>query len=458
MDNAVLDQLVATTEGVGEDVRSLKTDAEQRKAEIAELRAEFASKNAAKAGEAVSSGRFRGQTAGTLATAIRLANERKNEAVDFDGFEQTRDGLVVSGKDGVDMVRQLEDLVGRRIGTVDGETRVLTTSDVSAVMSEAVDAEVWQRARDRGAIWTYFRSPSGEVRHATKAAIQGETLYCQPKAQNANYALDNRSPVSTQRNMNTIAIASQFSPEGLFDADLNLIALRTQEMMDGIGDSFDNIILNADNRKTGNVNADGQTLPTNVTANVSAITIADNVAGLRTRCLTDANRSTNVAKALDLSTLSALVNTLPSDRPKLIVTNRNTAAALMGVSEIARVADFGNLAALVNGVPTSIYGHQLLVSDQLPLVAADGKVTRGTDGVVSGSTAGSIVVVDPAYYELAFGSRPAISTDNIVASGNIQLAIRSTISFVGFNDGGGYVGTGTITSDSGSYYGYNITI
>ena len=465
MDTAVLDKLVETTEGVGADVRTLKESDVQRKEDIEAIRAEMRSKNAAKPGERVANGRFRGQTAGTLASALRVLSSEQyrdvmgdhSELVESFGLESR--GLVATDKRSNDMVRQLEEMVGRQIGTVDGETRVITTSDISAVLSEAVDPEVWQRGRDRGAVWTYLRSPSGEVKHGTKAAIQGETLYLQPKAQSANYAQDDRDPESTQRNMNTIAIATQFSPEGLFDADLNLIALKSEEMFDGMSDSLDNIVLNADNRATANVNADGQTLPTNITTDVSAARIADSVAGLRRRCLDVTGRSTSVAKALDLAGLSALVNVLPSNRPKLIVTNRNTVAAIMGVPEIARVADFGNLAALTNGVPTSIYGHQVLLSDQFPLVDADGKVTRQANGTVNnGTDTGGIVVFDPAYYELAWSIRPAISTDNVVASGNIQLAIRGSLSFVGFADGSGYSGTGTVTADRGSFYGYNITI
>ena len=370
-------------------------------------------------------------------------------------------GLVIEKGSQVDeMLDIAEDMSGRRLSRVENGKRLTETSDLSAWINNTLDNEIWQRAYDRDLVWATLRQVAGTVNTGTRAPLRGEPLFMQPKAQNADYSIDNRTPESTTRNMFTLAKAVQFTPEGAVDSDVNLMQQATEDMIDGMGYSIDNIVINGDNTANAtNINSDGYSGSNTTDDYLTTYRVANNIAGFRKRGLDIATSRTNVAGALDLSGLSKIVNRLPANRPKVVVINRDTLQSIMGNSGLTSAADAGRLATILFGQPESLYTHRLLINDLVPLTDADGKVTRQADGTFATSnpnTKGSVLVFDPQYYEIAFGIRPTVSVDRIVSSGNVQTAIRAYLSFVGFADGSGYT-TGT-TVDNGSHYGYNITV
>ena len=434
---------------------------ERLEAELAEVKADTLKKRAAKPGEKYGSGKYREFTAGNMTAILGMVNQREvSGSIKLDGFERVNEGLVVSGDNANKMVDVAEEMLGTSISrTVDGK-RVVTTSQLAAVIPNTLDNELWARARDNNAVWPFLRSPAGTVNTGTRAALRGELLYMQPKAQTADYSVDDRVPQSTTRNMFTLAKATQFSPEGMVDADVNLMQLATEDMLEGMSASIDNVIFNADNTANAtNINSDGFTGTNTTDDYLTTYRIANNVAGLRARALADANIATNVGAALDLSSLSKIVNRLPTSRPKIVVVNRDTLTSIMGNSGLTSAAEAGRLATILFGEPGSLFQHRLIVNDQLPMTDADGKVTRTSTGgfaTNNPNTKGSVLVLDPQYYEIAFGIRPVISIDRIVSSGNVQAAIRAYLSFVGFNDQSGF--TSGTTVDRGSHYGYNVTV
>ena len=455
---------------IGESVKGFETTAEElkeldtkRAAQLDALQDEARKRGAAEVGERVKSGKFRGATLGTLLTAMDLAGTDKgNGVIKLDGFERSGNQLIPRSEGAIELFDTARMMSGGKFGEiVDGETRITTSDNLTAFASEAVDQEIRERARDRGNLWADITSPAGLVKHDTKSATRGETFYVFPKVQGEKYKRIDRSAESTVRKMNTYAVATTYTPEGAFYSDIPLLQTLSEDMMDGFSDSLDNLFANADNSDSANVNADGyvHTTGNSTDTYLETYRVKDQVAGIRKRCLDGTGRTVDFANALPtVATLSNLVNRLPSSRPKIVATNRNTLAALMGVTEIARLADFGNLSTLLNGVPSSIFGHTLRVSDQIPMVDTDGKVTRVVStGVLGTNNSGTILVYDPAYYEIAFEERPEISLDRIIDQGDYQLSIRGRASLNGFADGDGYTASGSgKTVDTGSFLGIDI--
>ena len=222
------------------------------------------SRGAAKVGERVASGQFRGKSAGELLTAVNLVRAGK---LSIAGLERNQgDGSVTAtDKNGERLFETIGELVNEEFGSENDGARTITAADVTAVADEAVDAELWERAKEQGQIFTMLRSPNVEVAQGSKVALEGERRYLLPTADGSDYPQVDQNPTSTVRNLTQVSLRTVLTPAGIFDADIDLVATKVDGLISDSIDTFDNIVMNADNASTGNVNSDTYTIPNNTT-------------------------------------------------------------------------------------------------------------------------------------------------------------------------------------------------
>lgn len=211
---------------------------------------------------------------------------------------------------------------------------------------------------------------------------------------------------------------------------------------------LDDLVVNADSATTLNVNYDGGTLA-KTTVGKAHYLIGFN--GLVKQALVTgpaANRN-NVAGAATVTTFLDLLKDLGKygirPREAVFVTDIATFLSLLSITEVLTVDKYGPQATVLRGELASIFGHPIVVCEQMLLAASDGKVTFDTAGTV-----GRIAAVNSSQWRIGMRRDLSIEVErDIQKRQNIMV-----VSFrMAFNERSGTPSTATHTA-----LAYNITV
>ncbi len=261
-------------------------------------------------------------------------------------------------------------------------------------------SELWRKARAENVILPLFRvveMPSNPFELPISGA--DPTVYYVPETQDEDdlrWVRATRSPISqigsgkVTLSAKKLALRVGFSAELVEDAAIPLIPLYREQALRVMADAIDHVLLNGDTETgaTGNINSDDGAL--------SGTTKSLVFDGLRKLPLV-----TNTDNALDgngapsvalLRSLRFLMPPRYALRPKdcAYIVDGSTYAKLLSDTSLATVDKFGPYATVITGEIAKVDGVPVLVSSEMPLTMADGKVNA------SGNTKGQVVCVVPS--------------------------------------------------------------
>ena len=204
---------------------------------------------------------------------------------------------------------------------------------------------------------------------------------------------------------------------------------------------IDDVLLNADRTAANGINADGATLQTSTAGKAHFLMGFD---GLLHLPLVD-NTGQGVSQADDISS-AAYLNLLKklgkyglSQSETVFVTDVATFTSSLGLAAVETVDKLGPKATILSGQLASIYGHPLVVSGQMRLADADGKVTSG------GNTydRGRLLAVNTGQWRVGFRRNLMIETErNIQKRQNVMVVSMR----LGFAERSGNRSTATHTA------------
>ncbi len=300
-------------------------------------------------------------------------------------------------------------------------------------------AQIWNKARMENVILPLFRSiemPSNPFELPIEGA--DPTVYFVPEttdeAQQTIAGSGNPIPDSkvgsgkVQLAAKKLALRVGFSAELVEDSIVPVLNLYREQAMRAIMDSIDYVLLNGDTEAgaTGNINSD------NGAPAATARYMAFN--GLRKLGLVTntANRVDGANAAVDLAklrstrfTMDAKYSARPSDLAWIL--DGGSYAKLLAASEFLTMDKAGPMATAQTGQIGFADGAPVLVSAEMPLTEADGKVGSGTN-----NRGTAVCVYRPGWF-VGYRRRIAVSVDYLPYHDSYQLTATVRLAFANFD-------------------------
>lgn len=225
-----------------------------------------------------------------------------------------------------------------------------------------------------------------------------------------------------------LALRVGFSAELAEDAAIPLIALYREQALRVMADAIDSVLLNGDTEPgaTGNINSD------NAAPSGTAKYMAFD--GLRklglvtnTANKSDGNGAPTVAL---LRTSRFLMDPRYSLRPKdcAYIMDGSTYAKLLSDTSLATVDKFGPHATVLTGEIGKVDGVPVLVSAEMPLTMADGKVDS------TGNAKGQVVSVYRPGWVVGYRRRVAATMNYLPYYDAYQMVATVRLAFVNFDN------------------------
>lgn len=301
-------------------------------------------------------------------------------------------------------------------------------------------AQIWQKARLENVLLPLFRSvemPSNPF----ELPIEGTdpTVYFVPETSDeAHLALGSGNPIpdskigsgKVQLTARKLALRVGFSAELVEDAILPVLNIYREQAMRAIADSIDYVLLNGDTQTaaTGNINSDAAA--PSATARYLAFD------GLRKLPLV-----TNTANKVDAGNVAPDLTKLRSTRFKMAaryaarpadlawIVDGGTYAKFLAMSEFLTMDKAGALATAQTGQIGFVDGVPVLVSAEMPLTEADGKV-----GSLTNDRGQAVCVYRPGWF-VGYRRRIAVNVDYLPYFDSYQLTATVRLAFANFDTG-----------------------
>ena len=300
-------------------------------------------------------------------------------------------------------------------------------------------AQIWQKARLENVILPLFRTvemPSNPFELPLEGA--DPTVYYVPETTDeAQLTLGSGNPIpdskiasgKVQLAAKKLALRVGFSAELVEDAIVPVLNLYREQALRAIADSLDYVLLNGDTETgaTGNINSDHAApgagsrylafdgllklpLVTHTAARVDAGNAAPDLAKLRTARFK----------------LPARHSARPSDLVWLV--DGGTFARLLNITEFLTMDKAGPHATAMTGQIGLVDGIPVLVSAELPLTEADGKVGGGTND------RGTALCVYRPGWVVGYRRRIAVGVEYLPYTDSYQLTATVRLAFARFDN------------------------
>ena len=211
------------------------------------------------------------------------------------------------------------------------------------------------------------------------------------------------------------------------DAVIAMLPEVRRSLVRNSAEVIDDVLLNGDTTTTNNINADGAAI-TATTAGKAQWLIGFN--GLLHLPLVD---NTAMGNSLNGNVTAAPYNAAlkligkygvrPSESPFIV--DVNTYLASLAIDEVETVDKLGPQASLLTGQLGVLYGHPVIVSEQMRLADVDGKVTDA--GNVTST--GRILVVNRSQWRIGFRRELSIETERDIQKRQNVMVVSMRVAF-----------------------------
>ncbi len=190
---------------------------------------------------------------------------------------------------------------------------------------------------------------------------------------------------------------------------------------------IDDVLLNADQTAANGINSDGATITTSTAGKAQYLIGFD---GLLHLPLVD-NASQSIAHSDSISTglyldlLKKLGKYGVSASDTVYVTDTATFVNSLGLDSVETVDKLGPKATLLTGQLATVYGHPLVVSGQMRLADADGKVTNGQNSV----DRGRVLAVNTSQWRVGFRRNLMIETQRDIQKRQNVMVVSMRLAF-----------------------------
>ena len=190
---------------------------------------------------------------------------------------------------------------------------------------------------------------------------------------------------------------------------------------------IDDVLLNADQTGANSINADAATITASTAGMAHFLVGFDGLLHLPLVDNTGQSKSlgTKISAEAYLNLLKQLGKYGVNARDTVFITDVATFVSSLGISTVETVDKLGPQATILTGQLATVYGHPLIVSNQMRLADADGKITDGGNNV----DRGRVLCVNTSQWRMGFRRNLMIETERDIQKRQNVMVVSMRIAF-----------------------------
>ena len=211
------------------------------------------------------------------------------------------------------------------------------------------------------------------------------------------------------------------------DAVIAMLPEVRRSLVRNSAEVIDDVLLNGDTTTVNNINADGTTISATDAGKAQWLIGFDGLLHLplvdNTSMGNSLNGAVTAASYNQALKLIGKYGVRPTESPFIV--DVNTYLASLAIDEVETVDKLGPNASLLTGQLGVLYGHPVIVSEQMRLADADGKVTD------AGNTTdtGRILVVNRSQWRIGFRRELSIETERDIQKRQNVMVVSMRVAF-----------------------------
>ncbi|MBN4064353.1 phage major capsid protein [Dehalococcoides mccartyi] len=192
------------------------------------------------------------------------------------------------------------------------------------------------------------------------------------------------------------------------DAVIAMLPEVRRTLVRNAAEVIDDVLLNGDTSATNGINSDGATITTTTPGKAHWLVGFDGL--LHLPLVDNTSQANNLNGSVTAAAYNQALKLLGKygvrNNEAVFITDVNTYLSSLALDEVETVDKLGANATILTGQLGVIYGHPLIVSEQMRLADADGKVTDGSTG-----TTGRILATNRNQWRIGFRRELSIETE-----------------------------------------------
>ncbi len=258
------------------------------------------------------------------------------------------------------------------------------------------------------------------------------------------------TPKTTKQTMTAYELVAEVPWSLTLDEDAVFAVLPEvrRTLVRNAAEIIDDVLLNADTTTQNSINADGATISTTSSGKAHFLVGFNGLMHLP--LVENSSQKTSINKAVSSSTYLNLLKKMGKygvgTSDAVFITDTSTFISSLGIVSVETVDKLGPQATLLTGQLATVYGHPLIVSGQMRIADADGKVTSGGNT----SDRGRILAVNTTQWRVGFRRNLMIETERDIQKRQNVMVVSMRLAFA--------ERTGARSSASHTALAYNITL
>ena len=190
---------------------------------------------------------------------------------------------------------------------------------------------------------------------------------------------------------------------------------------------IDDVLLNGDTTGTNNINADGAAITATTPGKAHWLIGFDGLVHLP--LVDNTGQANNLNGAITAAAYNSLLKMLGKygvrNNEAVFVTDVNTFLTSLAIEEVETVDKLGPHATILTGQLGVVYGHPLIVSEQMRLADTDGKVTDAGNG----TDTGRILAANRTQWRVGFRRELSIETERDIQKRQNVMVVSLRLAF-----------------------------
>ncbi len=211
------------------------------------------------------------------------------------------------------------------------------------------------------------------------------------------------------------------------DAVIAMLPELRRTLVRNVAEVIDDVLLNGDRTEAGGINSDGGRIERTDPGKAQWLVGFD---GLLHLPLVDNSAQSN---DLDGPVTAAAYNKLLQllgkygvrSNESVFITDVSTFLASLAIEEVETVDKLGSAATMLTGQLAAVYGHPLIVSEQMRLASPNGKLKTQE----SSNTAGRILAVNSSQWRIGFRRELSIETERVLQKRQNVMVVSLRLAF-----------------------------
>ena len=211
------------------------------------------------------------------------------------------------------------------------------------------------------------------------------------------------------------------------DAVIAMLPEVRRTLVRNASEVIDDVILNGDTTTVNGINSDGATISTTDAGKAQWLLGFDGL--LHLPLVDNTSQANNLNGAITAGAYNQALRLLGKygvrNHEAVFITDVNTFLASLAMDEVETVDKLGPSASVLTGQLGVVYGHPLIVSEQMRLADTDGKVTDAGNG----TDTGRVLAVNRSQWRVGFRREISIETERDIQKRQNLMVVSMRIAF-----------------------------